>query len=74
MTVSFLTHEHAQRKDNRKSVLHKDIMKYELHKKTIYLEVSISFLDFFEKSKKCIVLLDSKGYNKNILKYVKKFK
>lgn len=44
MTVSFLTHEHAQRKDNRKSVLHKDIMKYELHKKTIYLEVSISFL------------------------------
>lgn len=29
---------------------------------------------FFEKSKKCIVLLDSKGYNKNILKYVKKFK
>ena len=45
MTVSFLTHEHAQRKDNRKSVLHKDIMKYELHKKTIYLEVSISFLD-----------------------------
>lgn len=47
MTVSFLTHEHAQRKDNRKSVLHKDIMKYELHKKTIYLEVSISFLGVF---------------------------